>query len=69
MTKGAFIGPAGSVTGAVLGLAAATAFAGQLRGRLPLAAAAAVVAGIAITTAGALLRPVAAQPAHRCPAR
>jgi hypothetical protein len=58
ITEGAIIGLTGSLTGAALGLAAAASFAGQLPATLYLIAAAAITAGVLITTTSALL------PAH-----
>jgi ABC-type antimicrobial peptide transport system permease subunit len=55
ITEGALVGAAGSVTGALAGLAAAAVFAGALPPLLFAAAAAAVTAGIAVTCAAALL--------------
>jgi ABC-type antimicrobial peptide transport system permease subunit len=55
VTEGAIIGLTGSLTGAGLGLAAAAWFAGHLPARLLLIAIAALMAGIAITAAAALL--------------
>jgi putative ABC transport system permease protein len=55
ITEGAIIGVTGSLAGAGLGLAAAAWFAGQLPARLLVIAAVAVVAGILITAAAALL--------------
>jgi ABC-type antimicrobial peptide transport system permease subunit len=55
VTEGAVIGLAGSLVGAVAGLAAAAEFAGQFPARLLLAATAAVLAGVMITVAAALL--------------
>jgi putative ABC transport system permease protein len=65
ITEGAIIGLSGSLTGAVLGLAAAAQFAGQLPGTLYLIAAAAVVGGLIVTTIAALLP---AQALRRLPA-
>ena len=58
ITEGALTGTAGSVLGAVLGLAAAAVFAGQLPPLLFAAAGAAVAAGVLVTCVAALL------PAH-----
>ncbi len=58
ITEGALTGIAGSVTGAVLGLAGAAVFAGQLPPLLFAAAGTAVAAGVLVTCAAALL------PAH-----
>jgi ABC-type antimicrobial peptide transport system permease subunit len=58
ITEGALTGMAGSVTGAVLGLAGAAVFAGQLPPLLFAAAATAVAAGVLVTCAAALV------PAH-----
>jgi len=58
ITEGAIIGLTGSLAGAALGLAAAAAFAGQLPATLYPIAAAAVAAGVLVTTGSALL------PAH-----
>jgi hypothetical protein len=55
ITEGAIIGVTGSLAGAGLGLAAAAWFAGQLPARLLAIAAVAVVAGVLITAAAALL--------------
>jgi putative ABC transport system permease protein len=55
ITEGAIIGITGSLVGAAAGLAAAAWFAGQLPGRLIAIAIAAVVAGVLITSAAALL--------------
>ena len=55
ITEGAIIGLAGSLAGAALGLAAAASFAGQLPAALYLIAAAAVAAGVLVTTGSALL--------------
>ena len=55
VTEGAVIGLAGSLVGAAAGLAAAAEFAGQFPARLLLAATAAVLAGVVITVAAALL--------------
>ncbi len=55
ITEGAVIGVAGSLIGAGLGLAAAAWFAGQLPARLLAIAAVAMVAGVLITAAAALL--------------
>jgi putative ABC transport system permease protein len=55
ITEGAIIGVLGSLAGAGLGLGAAAWFAGQLPGRLIVIAVAAVVAGVLITSAAALL--------------
>jgi putative ABC transport system permease protein len=55
ITEGAIIGLLGSLAGAGLGLGAAAWFAGQLPGRLLIIAAVAVVAGILVTAAAALL--------------
>lgn len=65
VTEGAAIGIAGSLTGAALGLAGAAEFAGQLPVRLFAVAAAAVVAGMLVTAAAALLP---AQMLRRMPA-
>jgi len=54
VTEGVLIGIAGSVTGAVAGLAAAAQFAGQLPVRLLAVAAAAVAVGVLATAAAAL---------------
>ena len=58
ITEGTIIGLAGSLAGAVLGLAAAASFAGQFPATLYLIAMAAVAGGVLVTTASALL------PAH-----
>ncbi|MGI8445926.1 MAG: FtsX-like permease family protein [Streptosporangiaceae bacterium] len=58
ITEGALTGIAGSVTGAVLGLAGAAVFAGQLPPLLFAAAGAAVAAGVLVTCVAALV------PAH-----
>jgi drug/metabolite transporter (DMT)-like permease len=55
ITEGVFIGLAGSLAGAAIGLSAAATFAGQAPGPLYLAAAAAVVAGVLVTAAAAFL--------------
>jgi putative ABC transport system permease protein len=55
VTEGAMIGVAGSVVGAVLGLAAAGEFAGQLPPQLFAAAAAAAGVGVLVTAGAALL--------------
>ncbi len=55
ISQGILIGIAGSVTGAVLGLAGAALFAGTFPARLWLAAAAAMTAGVLVTAAAALL--------------
>jgi putative ABC transport system permease protein len=55
VTEGAIIGVTGSLAGAGLGLGAAAWFAGQLPARLLVIAAVAVVAGILVTAAAALL--------------
>lgn len=55
VTEGAVIGLSGSLAGAAAGLAAAVAFAGQFPARLLLAATAAVLAGVLVTAAAALL--------------
>jgi putative ABC transport system permease protein len=55
ITEGAIIGVTGSLIGAGLGLAAAAWFAGQLPARLLAIAAVAVVAGVLVTAAAALL--------------
>ncbi len=55
ISEGVLIGGAGSLAGAVTGLAAAAAFAGQLPGRLYLVAVASVLAGALITAAAAVL--------------
>ena len=55
ITEGAFIGLAGSLAGAAIGLSAAAVFAGQAPASLYLVAAAAVVAGVLITAAAAFL--------------
>ena len=54
ITEGAIIGVAGSLAGAGLGLAAASALSGQLPARLLAIAAAAVAAGVIVTAAAAL---------------
>jgi putative ABC transport system permease protein len=58
ITEATIIGLTGSLAGAALGLAAAATFAGQLPATLYLIAAAAITAGVLVTTASALL------PAH-----
>jgi putative ABC transport system permease protein len=55
ISEAAIIGATGSLAGAALGLAAAADFAGQLPPRLLLIAAAATLAGIAVTATAALL--------------
>jgi putative ABC transport system permease protein len=55
ITEGAIIGVTGSLAGAGLGLAAASWFAGALPARLIALAAIAVLAGVVITAAAALL--------------
>jgi ABC-type antimicrobial peptide transport system permease subunit len=55
VTEGVIIGLAGSLAGAAIGLGAAAAFAGQAPGPLYLVAAAAVVLGVLVTAAAALL--------------
>jgi len=55
ITEATIIGLTGSLTGAALGLAAAATFAGQLPATLYLIAAAAITAGVLVTTASALL--------------
>jgi putative ABC transport system permease protein len=65
ITEGAVIGLAGSLAGAVLGLAAAAVFAGQLPATLYLIAAAAVAGGLLVTIAAAVLP---AQALRRLPA-
>jgi putative ABC transport system permease protein len=55
ITEGAFIGLGGSLAGAAIGLGAAATFAGQAPGSLYLVAAAAVVAGVLVTVAAAIL--------------
>jgi hypothetical protein len=55
ISQGILIGIAGSVTGAILGLAGAALFAGTFPARLWLAAAAAMTAGVLVTAAAALL--------------
>ena len=55
ITEGAIIGVTGSLAGAGVGLAAAAWFAGQLPARLLAIAAVAVVAGVLVTAAAALL--------------
>ena len=65
ITEGAIIGLAGSLAGAALGLAVAASFAGQLPAALYLVAAAAVAAGLLVTTGSALLP---AQALRRLPA-
>jgi putative ABC transport system permease protein len=55
ITEGAFIGLAGSLAGAAIGLGAASTFAGRAPGSLYLVAAAAVVAGVLVTVAAAVL--------------
>lgn len=55
ITEGALIGIAGSAAGAVLGLAGAASFAGQLPALLYLAAGAAIAAGILLTAGAAAL--------------
>jgi hypothetical protein len=65
VTEGVIIGLTGSLAGAALGLAAAANFAGQLPAGLYFVAAAAVVAGVLVTAAAALLP---AQALRRLPA-
>ncbi len=65
VTEGAIIGLAGAAAGAAAGLGAAAWFAGQQPGRLYVIAAVAVAAGLAVTTAAALLP---AQALRRMPA-
>jgi hypothetical protein len=65
VTEGLIIGLAGSLAGAVLGLAAAAKFAGQLPAGLYIVAAAAVAGGALVTAAAALLP---AQALRRLPA-
>ena len=65
ITEGAIIGLAGSVVGAVLGVAAAAELAGQLPATLYVIATAAVVAGTVVTAAAAMLP---AQALRRLPA-
>lgn len=66
ITEGALIGVAGSIAGAVLGLAAAALFAGQFPATIyHIAAAAAVAGGLLVTTTAALLP---AQALRRLPA-
>ena len=55
ITEATIIGLTGSLTGAALGLAAAATFAGQLPATLYLIAAAAITAGVLVTTASAIL--------------
>jgi putative ABC transport system permease protein len=55
VTEGVIIGLGGSLAGAALGLGAAATFAGQAPGPLYLVAAAAVVAGVLVTAAAAVL--------------
>ena len=55
VTEGAVIGLAGSLAGAAAGLAAAAEFSGQFPARLLLAATGAVLAGVLVTVAAALL--------------
>jgi len=55
ITEGAIIGLAGSLTGAAIGLSAAAVFAGQAPGSLYLVAAVAVLAGVLVTVAAAVL--------------
>jgi hypothetical protein len=55
VTEGAVIGLSGSLAGAAAGLAATAAFAGQFPARLLLAATAAVLTGVLVTAAAALL--------------
>jgi putative ABC transport system permease protein len=64
VTEGAVIGLCGSLVGAAAGLAAAAEFAGQFPARLLLAATAAVLAGVLVTVAAALL---SAQSLRRLP--
>ncbi len=63
ITEGALIGLVGSLAGAALGLAAASRFAGQQPVAIYLIAAAAVVAGVLVTSVAAL---VPAQALRRC---
>lgn len=65
VTEGAIIGLAGSLTGAVAGLVAASRFAGQLPGALYAIAGIAVAAGLLVTALAAL---ASAQSLHRVPA-
>jgi putative ABC transport system permease protein len=65
ITEGILIGLAGSLSGAALGLAAASAFSGQLPARLYLIAGLAVAAGVAVTATAAVLP---AQALRRLPA-
>jgi putative ABC transport system permease protein len=65
ITEGAIIGLAGSLVGAVLGLAAAAQLASQVPGILYLIAAAAVAGGLVVTSMAALLP---AQALRRLPA-
>ena len=55
VTEGVIIGLGGSLAGAAAGLGAAATFAGQAPGSLYLVAAAAVVAGVLVTAAAAVL--------------
>jgi ABC-type lipoprotein release transport system permease subunit len=55
VTEGAVIGLCGSLAGTAAGLAAAAEFSGQFPARLLLAAAGAVLAGVLVTAAAALL--------------
>jgi hypothetical protein len=55
VTEGAIVGLTGSVVGAVVGLVVAAEIAGQLPDRLYFIAAAAVIAGVVVTSAAALL--------------
>jgi hypothetical protein len=65
VTEGVITGLAGSLAGAAIGLGAAATFAGQAPGPLYLIAAAAVVAGVLVTAAAAVLP---AQALRRLPA-
>jgi putative ABC transport system permease protein len=65
VTEGVIIGLAGSLAGAAIGLVAAARFAGQLPDSLYVIAAAAMVAGVLVTAAAALLP---AQALRRLPA-
>lgn len=65
ITEGTVIGLIGSLAGAVLGVAAAAKFAGQLPAALYVIAAAAVGVGVLVTTVAALLP---AQALRRLPA-